>query len=197
MNRPNLRSFRGLHALVELAPGRDRSVLANQLEVLGLRVSVHEPPAPPAAEDVNVIFFDADSGTIDFDSLEREIDRPAVALIGSETPSRLQFMLARGPSAYLMKPIRSTGIYASLAIATHQFALLRGLRRKLASAEERLRSRRLLFSATLHIMRQAQIDEAEAFRRLRRTAMSRRQTIEAVSAEILAGEFPLSRVLTA
>ena len=86
-----------------------------------------------------------------------------VALIGSETPSRLQAMLARQPSAYLMKPIRSTGIYASLAIATHQYATLQAMRRKLASAEERLRSRRLLLAAMLQIMNQAQVGEAEPF----------------------------------
>ena len=69
------------------------------------------------------------------------------------------------------------------------------MRRKLASAEERLRSRRLLLAATLQIMKLAQVDEAEAFRILRRTAMSHRQTIEGVSAQILAGEFPLPRLL--
>jgi response regulator NasT len=94
-----------------------------------------------------------------------------------------------------MKPIRSTGIYASLAIATHQFATVEAMRRKLASADERLRSRRLLFSATLQIMKQAQVDETEAFRILRRTAMSRRETIEAVSAGVVAGKLALPRLL--
>jgi len=195
MSRQSMRSFRGLHALVELPSGRDRVVLANQLEILGLRVTVCEPPAPSPDEGVDIVFFDADTGTMEGDGPGSEIARPAVALIGSETPSRLQVMLTRGPSAYLMKPIRSTGVYASLAIATHQFAMLQAMRCKLSAAEERLRSRRLLFSATLHIMKQAQIDEAEAFRRLRRAAMSRRRTLEAVSAEILAGAFPVSRVL--
>jgi AmiR/NasT family two-component response regulator len=125
----------------------------------------------------------------------RDIGLPMVALIGSETPSRLQAMLARQPSAFLMKPIRSTGIYASLAIATHQYATFQTMRRKLASAEERLRSRRLLLAATLQIMNQAQVSEAEAFRILRRAAMSNRQTVEAVSAQILAGDLPLPRLL--
>ncbi|MFZ5782603.1 MAG: ANTAR domain-containing response regulator [Pseudomonadota bacterium] len=195
MSRQSLRSFRGLHAFVELPSGRDRVVLANQLEMLGLVVTVRDPPAPYPGEEIDIVFFDADIGAMDGDGQGADIARPAIALIGSETPSRLQVMLARGPSAYLMKPIRSTGVYASLAIATHQFAMLQAMRRKLAAAEEKVRSRQLLFSATLHIMKQAQIDEAEAFRRLRRAAMSQRRTIEAVSAEILAGAFPVSRVL--
>jgi AmiR/NasT family two-component response regulator len=195
MNRRHSRSFRGLHALIEHPPGRDRTVLATQLEFLGLRVTVHDSAAP-SYDTVDILFFDADSEqATESDDGHGDVGLPVVALIGSETPSRLQAMLARQPSAYLMKPIRSTGIYASLAIATHQYATLQAMRRKLASAEERLRSRRLLLAATLQIMNEAQVGEAEAFRILRRAAMSRRQTVEAVSAQILAGDFPLPRLL--
>ena len=196
MNRRQSRSFRGLHALIEHPPGRDCTVLKTQLEFLGLRVTVHDSTAPLSYDSVDILFFDADSEqAAEAEEAHRDVGLPAVALIGSETPSRLQAMLARQPSAYLMKPIRPTGIYASLAIATHQYATLQAMRRKLASAEERLRSRRLLLAATLQIMNQAQVGEAEAFRILRRAAMSRRQTVEAVSAQILAGDFPLPRLL--
>ena len=195
MNRRQSRSFRGLHALIEHPPGRDRTVLQTQLEFLGLRVTVHDSTVP-SHDSVDILFFDADSDyAAESGEGHRDLGLPAVALIGSETPSRLQAMLARQPSAYLMKPIRSTGIYASLAIATHQYATLQAMRRKLASAEERLRSRRLLLTAMLQIMNQAQVGEAEAFRILRRAAMSRRQTVEAVSAQILAGDFPVPRLL--
>jgi len=195
VNRRHSRSFRGLHALIEHPPGRDRTVLQTQLEFLGLKVTVHDSAAP-SRDSVDVLFFDADSEqAADSEEAHRDLGLPAVALIGSETPSRLQAMLARQPSAYLMKPIRSTGIYASLAIATHQYATLQAMRHKLASAEERLRSRRLLLAAMLQIMNQAQVGEAEAFRILRRAAMSNRQTVEAVSAQILAGDLPLPRLL--
>jgi AmiR/NasT family two-component response regulator len=195
VTRRHALSFRGLHALIEHPPGRDRTVLKAQLELLGLEVALNDSPSLPSYDNVDVLFFDADGPhAADWENCHKEVDLPAVALIGSETPSRLMAMLARQPSAYLLKPIRSTGIYASLAIATHQFAMLRDMRRKLAAAGERLRARRLLFSATVQIMKQAQVDEAEAFRILRRTAMSRRQTIEMTSAQVLAGQFPLPRL---
>ena len=195
MNRRHSRSFRGLHAQIEHPPGRDRTVLQTQLEFLGLKVTAHDAAAP-SYDSVDILFFDADSVQVaESEEAHRDLGLPAVALIGSETPSRLQAMLARQPSAYLMKPIRPTGIYASLAIATHQYTTLQAMRRKLESAEERLRSRRLLLAAMLQIMNQAQVGEAEAFRILRRAAMSRRQTVEAVSAQILAGDFPVPRLL--
>ncbi len=196
MSRRNLPSFRGLHALIDHCAGRDRSVLAAQLEVLGLKVTTLDSGAAAPCDGVDIFFFDADAGfAVEADEAHPDIDVPTVALIGSETPSRLQAMLARQPSAYLMKPIRPTGIYSSLAIALHQFAQIQAMRRKLASAEERLRSRRILFSAVLRIMNQAQIGEAEAFRILQRTAMSQRVTLEVLSARIVSGEYPLPRAL--
>jgi len=197
MSRRHLRSFRGLHALIEHPPGRDRTVLKTQLEVLGLKVTADDVVAQPAQWDgVDIFFFDADAGHVAGSDEELpELNLPTVALIGSETPGRLESMLARQPSAYLMKPIRSTGIYSSLAIAMHQFSVIQAMRRKLASAEERLRSRRILFSAVLRVMEQAQIGDAEAFRLLQRMAMSQRVTIEVLSARILAGQVPLPRVV--
>ena len=195
MNCRHPRSFRGLHALIEHPPGTRPHGAEEPARVpraarhcSRLR---HRPPPPSqstSSSSTPTAARQRSSGEV-----HRELDLPVVALIGSETPTRLQAMLARQPSAYLMKPIRSTGIYASLAIATHQFATLQAMRRKLASAEERLRSRRLLLAATLQIMNQAQVGEDEAFHILRRTAMSHRQTVEALSAQILAGEFPLPR----
>ncbi len=195
MRRRHLASFRGLHALIEHCPGRDRTVLATQLDVLGLKVTTLETAPAPPWDGVDIFFFDADAGCAGGpEEAPSEINLPSVALIGSETPGRLESMLAREPSAYLMKPIRSTGVYSSLAIALHQFARIQAMRRKLTSAEERLKSRRILFSAVLQVMNQAQVGEAEAFRLLQRAAMSQRVTLEVLSARILAGQCPLPRV---
>lgn len=196
MSRRHLPSFRGLHALIEHPPGRDRTVLKTQLEFLGLKVTADDVVAQPQWDGIDIFFFDADAGYVaGSDEAPPEINLPTVALIGSETPGRLESMLARQPSAYLMKPIRATGIYSSLAIAMHQFSVIQTMRRKLSSAEERLRSRRILFSAMLRIMNQTHVGEAEAFRLLQRTAMSQRVTIEVLAARILAGQVPLPRVM--
>ena len=60
MTRRQSRSFRGLHALIEHPPGRDRTVLSTQLEFLGLRVTVHDSAAP-SYDSIDILFFDADS----------------------------------------------------------------------------------------------------------------------------------------
>jgi len=196
MKRRHVSSFRGLHALVEHGPGRDRTALQSQLEVLGLKVTALDTAPAPPWDGVDIFFFDADAGYAGgAEEIPPAIDLPTVALIGSETPGRLESMLAREPSAYLLKPIRSTGIYSSLAIAMHQFSLIQTMRRKLASAEERLRSRRILFSAVLQVMNQAQVGEVEAFRVLQRAAMAQRVTLEVLSARILSGQCPVPRAI--
>jgi AmiR/NasT family two-component response regulator len=195
LTRKRLPSFRGLRALIEHPPGRDRDVLVTQLELLGLRAMAVEIAPSPPWQDVDIFFFDADAGHgADLDEGLPTFELPTVALIGSETPGRLEAMLAREPSAYLLKPIRSTGVYSSLAIALHQFAAMHAIRRKLASVEDRLRMRRTLLSAVLRVMTQSQVGEAEAFRLLQRAAMAQRVTIEALSAQILSGERPVPRL---
>jgi AmiR/NasT family two-component response regulator len=195
MSRKRLPSFRGLRALIEHPPGRDRDVLAAQLDVLGLRVTAVEIAPSPPWQDADLFFFDADAGHgAELDEGLPAFELPTVALIGSETPGRLEAMLAREPAAYLLKPIRSRGVYSSLAIALHQFAVMQAMRRKLGSVEDRLRMRRTLFSAVLRVMSQSQVGEAEAFRLLQRAAMAQRVTIEALSVQILAGQRPVPRL---
>jgi AmiR/NasT family two-component response regulator len=52
--------------------------------------------------------------------------------------------------------------------------------------EDRVRSRRIVFSAILQLMRVRGLSEEDAFALIRRTAMQHRTTIEQLSAEIIA-----------
>ena len=52
--------------------------------------------------------------------------------------------------------------------------------------EDRIRCRRVVFAAVLHVMRSHALCEEEAFALIRQTAMRYRTTIEQLSAEIMA-----------
>lgn len=195
MKQARLPSTKGMRALIEHPAGRDRSALERQLALLGLRVTAVDRIESPPWDQLDLFFFDADKA--DDPPVVSDMDppqKPTIALIGSEAPSRLQALLARQPSAYLLKPIRPNGIYASMMIAVHQFTLMDAVRRRLASAEERLRSRRLVFSALLQIMKQFGVDERRAFSMLQRSAMSQRITIEALSAMLISGGVSVSQL---
>jgi AmiR/NasT family two-component response regulator len=113
-------------------------------------------------------------------------DVPLIALVGSEAPSRLEWILSLNISAFLIKPVRSVGVLTALAVASREFQLRKALRARIERLEERLQGRRFVVSAQLALMRDHGLSEADAFARLRRLAMEGRTTIEAISIGITA-----------
>src|SRR4029079_12449482 len=115
-----------------------------------------------------------------------KINAPIVALIGTETPSRLKWLLDLKPASFLVKPLRSAGLYTALVVAFD--AALRRIDEAayIERLEDRIRSRRVVFAAVLQIMRGHGMSETDAFALIRQTAMRHRTTIEILCAEIIA-----------
>jgi AmiR/NasT family two-component response regulator len=197
MKRKSIRSFRGLHALIEHPASVDRAVLQSQLEQLGLRVTTVDELSGQPGPDVDVYFFDADrfAGHVEEGDDLQSHDLPCIALIGFEAPSRLEALLARQPSAYLTKPIRRTGVYSCLAVGMHQYSALRETHCRLQVAEERVRLRRKVISAVVQLMRRGQLDEDEAYRVLQRGSMTHRISIEALSLRIISSQQSMAELL--
>src|SRR4029077_20419935 len=92
MTRPSPFSVRGRHALLIIKDERDSSIVRRQLGRLGMSVSEADPEQLTAPETpVDVIVLDADS--IPIKSVPAlTCDTPVIALIGTETPSRLKWL---------------------------------------------------------------------------------------------------------
>jgi AmiR/NasT family two-component response regulator len=180
-------SVRGRHALMVMRDEREISIVRRQLNRLGMTISEHDPAEPPPGEAVDVIVMDADSIPIKSDlAAAWKAGAPIIALIGTETPSRLKWLLELQPASFLIKPLRSAGLYTALVVAFD------AAQRKMDDAayverlEDRIRSRRVIFAAVLQIMRSHGLSETDAFTLVRQTAMRHRTTIEQLSAEIIA-----------
>jgi AmiR/NasT family two-component response regulator len=188
MTRPSPFSVRGRHALMVMRDEREISMVRRQLNRLGMTITERDlAEAPPADETVDVIVVDADAIPIKSDlAATWKGGAPIIALIGTETPSRLKWLLDLQPASFLIKPLRSAGLYTALVVA-FDFAQRRideaGYIERL---EDRIRSRRVVFAAVLQIMRGHGLSEADAFALIRQTAMRHRMTIEQLSAEIIA-----------
>ena len=181
-------SVRGRRALVVMRDERDISILRRQLGRLGMIVTEFDPAELlPQDESHEIIIVDADAIPIRSDTAPAwKTNAPIIALIGTETPSRLKWLLDLQPASFLVKPLRSAGLYTALVVAFDS-----ALRKKDAAAhieklEDRIRSRRIVFAAVLQIMRGHALSETEAFVLIRQTAMRHRTTIEQLSAEIIA-----------
>jgi len=103
---------------------------------------------------------------------------PLIALLGSETPGRVEWAISQGTDSHLLKPIGSAGIYGALVVASHSFAQRKRLFAEMDELRERLRRRPMVARAVITIMQCEDLDEGEALRRLRRIAMNLRRNIE-------------------
>ncbi len=187
MTRPSPFSVRGRRALMVMRDEREIAIMRRQLHRLGMTISEHDPAEVPPDETVDVVVMDADTIPIKSDlAAEWKTGAPIIALIGTETPSRLKWLLDLQPASFLIKPLRSAGLYTALVVAFDAAQRRVDEAAHIERLEDRIRSRRVVFAAVLKIMRGHGLTEADAFTLIRQTAMRHRTTIEQLSAEIIA-----------
>jgi len=188
MTRPSPFSVRGRRALMVMRDEREISIVRRQLGRLGMTISEHDPAEPPPPDQAaDVILMDADSIPIKSDHATLwKGNVPIIALIGTETPSRLKWLLDLRPASFLIKPLRSAGLYTALVVAFDSAQRRGDEAAHIEKLEDRIRSRRVVFAAVLQIMRSHDMTETDAFALIRQTAMRHRTTIEVLSAQIIA-----------
>jgi AmiR/NasT family two-component response regulator len=183
--RLDIPNFRTWTAIILHRPHPDADAIARQLERIGVTVSPVWPEI--AAAEADVILFDADLGYDEqFPWEAGEAPMPLIALLGSETPGRVEWAISQGADAHLLKPIGSAGIYSALVIASHNFALRRQLFSEVDDLRGRLRNRPKIARALIAIMQSEGVDEQTAFRQLRRVAMNLRRNLGDAAEIVLA-----------
>jgi AmiR/NasT family two-component response regulator len=188
MTRQSPFSVRGRRALMVMRDEREIAIVRRQLDRLGMTIAHHDPADQAApTEPADVIVLDADIIPIKSDTAAVwKTDTPVIALVGTETPSRLKWLLDLQPASFLIKPLRSAGLYTALVVAFDSAQRKNDEFMRIERLEERIRSRRIVSAAVLQVMRSQDICEDDAFTLIRRTAMRHRLTIEQLSADIVA-----------
>ena len=176
--------FRGLRAAIWHDKDYNRELLEHYLLRLGMQVTAHAS-TEPLTQNIrfDLLFFDSDHN-LPLENLN--IDLPLIALVGSEAPSRLQSILANKAASMIFKPIRSAGIYGSIVFAMNQFDERRAVQAQQERLSNKIRYRKVVIFAMLKLMRSQSCTENHAFSILRKQAMERGITIEALCAEIAA-----------
>jgi two-component system, response regulator PdtaR len=190
VSKPSSFSLRGRKAFVAIKDDRDLSIVRRQFERLGIEIATWEPDNA-FERRADVVLIDDEFLPL-VPAMQRAFHgSPVIVLLGTETPSRLKLVLDLDPASFLVKPLRSAGIYAALVMAFERSERTSELRHQIVKLEERLRSRRVVLAAVLQVMHSHSIAEPAAFALIRRAAMEQRKTIEQVSAEIAAsGSLP-------
>lgn len=187
MKRPiRTQNLGGARALILHRPHDTVQVLTRQLTAIGLGVAQAWPDLGPDALGADFVFFDADMGHDgQFPWAPGTAPMPMIALIGSEAPGRIEWALAAGAQAQLLKPLGSNGVYSALLIARDAFDNARRLSAEISDLRRRLDERRTVVRAVAHLMRQGTAEDA-AYAQLRRMAMDWRISFEDAAARITA-----------
>lgn len=182
-------NFQGRQAMIVHRADENSQRLERQLVRLGVTVGLIAPDAAAPAlrhPSTDIVFFDVDNG---YDGMlpwqPGEAPGPLIALMGSEAPGRLAWLVAQQPDALLQKPIQSSGVYAALTIATQARADRRRVQAETTHLRERLAARPLVVRAVVALMAEG-LDVESAQATLRRRAMAARHSIEHEAAALLA-----------
>jgi AmiR/NasT family two-component response regulator len=180
-------NFRGTTALVLHREGAAADAVLRQLERLGVIAAQIWPTIPQDRAAADFVFFDADRGYDEqFPWAADAAPMPLIAMLGTEAPGRIEWMLSRGADAQLLKPVGSAGVFAALVVAGQAFERRRQLAQEIEEMRSRLARRPNVAFAIVRLMEREGLDVHAALRRLRQLAMSGQRTIEDAADALLA-----------
>lgn len=176
--RVRIQNLGGARAVILHRPHDTVTALTRQLQAIGLVVTQAWPELGPEAMGADFVFFDADMGHDgQFPWAAGQSPMPLIALIGSEAPGRIEWALAAGAHAQMLKPVGDNGAYSALLIARDGFDAERALSAEIAELRRRLDERRTVVRAVATLMRRGMNEDA-AYAQLRRMAMDWRISFE-------------------
>lgn len=180
---PDLRAAR---AVILHRPHASVQAIVRQLIAIGLEVSKHWPELGPETLGVDFVFFDVDMGyDAQFPWTQGDAPMPLIALIGSEAPGRIEWAMAQGSDAQMLKPVGDSGVYSALLIAHQSYEARQRLRAEVANLQTRLAERQTVVQAVTLLAASGKC-EADAYAHLRKLAMAQRETIEQAAQRIVA-----------
>lgn len=178
-------NLRGARMLVLHRPHESLRLLRRQAEIIGLEVTECWPALPEDAGSHDFLVLDADTGhdgQLPWGAAPMPL--PTVALIGSEAPGRIDWIMSRGVHATLMQPVGDRGLYAALLMARHRFGAEAELAASLEKHAWQLSQRENIVRASVLLAEGAA--DADGYAALRRAAMAERVTIEEAALIVIA-----------
>jgi len=142
-----------------------------------------------AALSPDVIIIDSDSPTRDtleqLSFVNARQPRPIVLFTEDRDNATIQAALKAGVSAYVVAGMQPDRLQPILDVAVARFEQDRALRDELRESQERLVERKLIERAKGLVMKQKGVDEAEAFRMMRKLAMDRNRKMHEIAQQII------------
>jgi response regulator NasT len=140
----------------------------------------------------DVVVFDIHMPSLDgIEALGRIYEEEiiaAVAITADRDVDQVRRAMEEHVLAYLVKPVEEHQLGPALQVAWARFQELHQLTTENTSLKQTLENRKIVERAKGVLMKRQRLTEADAYRRIQRAAMNRRQTMVAVAQGILSGE---------
>lgn len=161
------------------------AALSRQLEAIGLRTQCHWPDLPPGIQAADYLFLDVDTAHDEqFPWQPGRAPMPTIALIGSEAPGRIEWLMNFGADAQILKPVGTAGVYSALLIARATFDARAEMGDRIDSLRRRLSQRQTVVRAVALLAARGKTEDA-AYDQLRQMAMAWRISFEEAAARIV------------
>lgn len=184
-----LRDIRSVRVLVIHPKDRECDELVAQIRRIGCRVTSVWPPENEIPSDTDVVFVlfrqDAITATLAKALAERSDAVTLISIVEFESPAVIESVVRAGTSAIVTKPIRAFGLLTSMIVAHTLSSKLKLASKRIGKLESRVSALKQIEKAKSVLMTRKGISEQEAYDALRMRAMSKRMTMEAVSAAII------------
>ena len=140
----------------------------------------------------DIVVFDIHMPSLDgLEALQRIYEQQIVAAVAITADRDLELVrraMEEQVLAYLVKPVEAHQLAPALQVAWARFQELRNLSTENTSLRQTLENRKIVERAKGVLMKRQRLTEADAYRRIQRSAMNRRQTMIAIAQGILSGE---------
>ncbi|MGZ3217425.1 ANTAR domain-containing response regulator [Paracoccus sp. T5] len=175
----------GAVAVILHRPHATVAALSRQLEAIGLQTLCHWPDLPLAIQAADYLFLDVDTAHDEqFPWQPGRAPMPTIALIGSEAPGRIEWLMNFGADAQILKPVGTAGVYSALLIARATFDARAEMSDQIDSLRRRLSQRQTVVRAVALLAARGKTEDA-AYDQLRQMAMAWRVSFEEAAARIV------------
>jgi two-component system, response regulator PdtaR len=120
--------------------------------------------------------------------LFREQTVPVIVVTAHADPQWVEQAQGVGAFGYLLKPITEKELGPAIGIAWRQYEVFQGLRQEAADLRQALEERKLVERAKGSVVRRCNLQEPDAYRRMRKYASDRNLKLAEVARHILAAE---------
>lgn len=158
-------------------------------EVIGVACGGRELVAGALEHHPDLIVTDIRMPELDGIDATAEVYRhmaiPVILVSAYHEPDLISRAEADYIMAYLVKPIRSSHLQAAIALAMRRFERLQDLEKEAGDLRQALQDRKIIERAKGILMKQAKLNEEEAFKRLQTLASNRNQKMVTVAKLVL------------